>query len=621
VSPPTSSSSPETRGPEPACEPGDVVVGRYLVRERVGAGRLGVIHRAEDLTTREDVALRVIWPDLLPDDAARGRFLRAATPARALASRYVGVVRDAFVHEAGGQTVCAMVATFLRDPTLAVRIAQRLRYQAPLMPVEVQPIVSQLGIGLSAIHRAGLVHGNLKAHNVFFEGDEVRIGDLGLAAALPGGLRATVASDVHALAELTAEMLGLGPDGRGEGAPDLPPAVRATLARALSRHSRERFPDVDGLAAALLTAFERGERGDGASPAPRPARSTPPLAEGGLVHASGGEDSAFVAGALLVEPAATAPRLSVAAAQQRRGPSVLLDIEALASRTPVTAPPRPRTPPPTPRPAAAPPTWRQQAGGTPPPFGVHVPAPAPLAVPAAPPAAARRARVPVWLALVVVIGGASLVLALVHNVIDARLAEEVAAARVEKARVLARLRQETAAPPPPHAAPAAPPPAASAPGSCPTGMHPVAGAAPACIAAYEYPGRAVQPRVAVTLAEARALCAEAGARLCRQAEWIAACEGKEARAFPYGARALRAQCNTAETGDALHGLERGGRFPSCRTPGGVFDLVGNAGEWVEEGVVMGGDAHTRTIHARCRSAAPADPNRRSPLVGLRCCSD
>src|SRR5262249_27765323 len=156
--------------------------------------------RAEDLTSREDVVLRVIWPDLLRDDAARGRFLRAATPARAVASRYVGAVRDVFVHEAGEQTLCAIVATFLRDPTLAARISERLVNQAPLTPIEAQPIVSQLGIGLSAIHRAGLVHGNLKARNVFFAGDEVRIGDLGLAGALAPTMRATVATDVYALA-------------------------------------------------------------------------------------------------------------------------------------------------------------------------------------------------------------------------------------------------------------------------------------------------------------------------------------------------------------------------------------------------------------------------------------
>src|SRR5262249_3374160 len=133
--------------------------------------------------------------------------------------------------------------------------------QAPFLPIEVAPIVSQLGIGLSAMHRAGLVHANLKARNVFFAGDEVRIGDLGVASALPGALMVGVAGDVYALAAITAEMLGLYGMGPVE---EVAPPVRAIINRALSRNPSERFPDVDSLASALLTAFERG-RGAGGS--------------------------------------------------------------------------------------------------------------------------------------------------------------------------------------------------------------------------------------------------------------------------------------------------------------------------------------------------------------------
>src|SRR5262249_62338420 len=138
--------------------------------------------------------------------------------------------REAFCDELDGKLACVVVGDFLRRPTLAARIGQRLRYKAPFLPIEVAPIVSQLGIGLSAMHRAGLVHGNLKARNVFFNGDEVRIGDLGVAGSLPpplvaraqaqsapdeprapeavlGGLP-TAAGAVFALASIAAEMRG-----------------------------------------------------------------------------------------------------------------------------------------------------------------------------------------------------------------------------------------------------------------------------------------------------------------------------------------------------------------------------------------------------------------------------
>src|SRR5262249_25021888 len=63
---------------------GNLVVGRYLIRECVGAGPLGIVYRAEDLLVHDDVAVRIVWPDLVPDDRARLTLLRGATAARAL---------------------------------------------------------------------------------------------------------------------------------------------------------------------------------------------------------------------------------------------------------------------------------------------------------------------------------------------------------------------------------------------------------------------------------------------------------------------------------------------------------------------------------------------------------
>ena len=267
---------------------GEVIAGRYIVRELIGVGPLGMVYRTENRQSGGVVALRVIWPDLLTDDASRGRFLRECIRARTVQNRYVAPLYEAFIDDSSGQTVCVLAVKHLGGPTLASRVARRLQAGVPLLALEAQPIVSQIGVGLSAIHQAGLVHGNLRPSSIYFAGDEIRISDLGVASALPaeivalaeqhagqgeraiprggGGRRSSPASDVYAFAHLTAQMLGLlSPRSRDEV--PVPRSVRAVLTRALSPNPRDRYADVDTFAGALVTAFERVDQRSAARPA------------------------------------------------------------------------------------------------------------------------------------------------------------------------------------------------------------------------------------------------------------------------------------------------------------------------------------------------------------------
>ena len=114
-----------------------------------------------------------------------------------------------------------------------------------------------------------------------------------------------------------------------------------------------------------------------------------------------------------------------------------------------------------------------------------------------------------------------------------------------------------------------------------------------CIDQYEYPNiEGELPRVNVSFQEAKDLCEKAGKRLCRQEEWLAACQGKEGRYYSYGAKKDIHKCNT--DGQLLRGSQEilpSGTFPECASPEGVRDLDGNVSEWV----VGGGEKGENTL--------------------------
>lgn len=151
---------------------------------------------------------------------------------------------------------------------------------------------------------------------------------------------------------------------------------------------------------------------------------------------------------------------------------------------------------------------------------------------------------------------------------------------------------------------------------CPEDTVGLSDGARVCIDVGEHPGLREIPTTGVTLAEATLVCEAKGRRLCSQKEWRRACRGAKGRRLPYAGSREDGRCN-----DALRGvpqnLGRGGARETCVTPEGVFDLVGNVGEWVDGGAVMGGDATTSA--ASCTTRRKPGKSTQDPAIGLRCC--
>lgn len=126
-----------------------------------------------------------------------------------------------------------------------------------------------------------------------------------------------------------------------------------------------------------------------------------------------------------------------------------------------------------------------------------------------------------------------------------------------------------------------------------------------CVDRYEWPNHAGEkPRLLTSWNDARAMCERAGKRLCDETEWLFACEGPEMLPYTYGFRRDPTACvvdrfyeepevgaykpwdecqSNPECQDAMKRVnqsEPAGSFARCQSPFGVFDMNGNANEWV-----------------------------------------
>ncbi|GEM_PF-2996846 len=136
-----------------------------------------------------------------------------------------------------------------------------------------------------------------------------------------------------------------------------------------------------------------------------------------------------------------------------------------------------------------------------------------------------------------------------------------------------------------------------------------------CIDYYEFPGAGSKPKVNVSWEAANAACAAQGKRLCKKAEWSRACGGK----YPYGSTYDPEKCNTMGADGMDRPVVATGSKSGCRSPYGLYDMVGNVAEWVQEKSVAGGDSAKGGEDATCYKAASRFGA--SPTVGFRCCAD
>lgn len=239
---------------------GSLIAGRYRLDSRIGEGGLATVYKGLDITLERAVAVKILRPDMADNADALMRFRREAHAAAKLNHPNIVQLFDTGVDG----DVYYIVMEYLPEPDLK-RI---IREYAPLPLRKVLEVSIQAARALAYAHKQGLVHRDVKPHNILFTDDgRVKLSDFGIAAAAgehgltedgqvlgsayyispeqAQGGPATAQSDIYSLGVVMFECV----TGRV-------PFTGSTAAEIAAKHVRERPPALRGLNPAITPSAE-----------------------------------------------------------------------------------------------------------------------------------------------------------------------------------------------------------------------------------------------------------------------------------------------------------------------------------------------------------------------------
>jgi len=195
---------------------------RYRLIERVGAGGMSVVHKAQDLALGRLVAVKILHDSLTGDPAFLERFRKEAQAAASLSHPNVVTIHDVGQDNSRHYIVMELVE--------GDDLKKIIRHWAPLSLEKALNLAVQICQGVGYAHRAGFVHCDVKPQNVLVtKGGRAMVADFGIARVITeatmsrgdlnwgtphyfspeqaAGEPATPASDVYAVGVILFEML------------------------------------------------------------------------------------------------------------------------------------------------------------------------------------------------------------------------------------------------------------------------------------------------------------------------------------------------------------------------------------------------------------------------------
>ncbi len=151
-----------------------LVLGNYLLLEKIGQGGMGAVYKAEHRRMHRIVAIKMLPAALTKDQAAIARFEREVTAAAKL--RHPNIVAADDADEANGVHFLVMECVEGSD------LAARVKKHGPFPVEQAVNYVLQAARGLEFAHKKGVVHRDIKPANLLLDSEgTVKILDMGLA--------------------------------------------------------------------------------------------------------------------------------------------------------------------------------------------------------------------------------------------------------------------------------------------------------------------------------------------------------------------------------------------------------------------------------------------------------
>jgi beta-lactam-binding protein with PASTA domain/predicted Ser/Thr protein kinase len=273
-----------------------IVDGRYRIERRLGSGGMADVYCATDTHLGREVALKVLHRRFAQDQEFVERFRREAKSAAGLQHPNVVGVYDRGEHQ--GTYYIAM--EHLPGRTLKELVAQ----EAPLDQERVVALGAQILLAAGFAHRHGVIHRDLKPHNVIVDdAGNAKVTDFGIARAgasemtetgsIMGtaqylspeqaqGHAVTAASDIYSIGVLLYELtagklpfegdsavavalkhLSESPPPLSQFRPDVDPGLESVIMAALAKDPARRWQSAEEFAQALATVGEHLQSGSG----------------------------------------------------------------------------------------------------------------------------------------------------------------------------------------------------------------------------------------------------------------------------------------------------------------------------------------------------------------------
>ena len=292
----------------PETNEGHLLLDRYQLLEQFASGGMAEIYRARDLMLGRYVAIKVLREDHSKNPEFESQFRNEARSAANLSHPNIVTVYD-FGND-NGQLFIVMELVPGKD------LKSLLRQRGRFTVAECIPLMVQACAGIGYAHRAGLVHCDVKPHNMLVTPDNrLKVTDFGIARVMAGialgehtnvvwgspqyyspeqaaGEAPTPASDVYSLGVVMYEMLTgtlpftastvpelarlhmeAKPIPPSEYLPDLPEALEEIILKVLSKEPSARYRTADQLGRVLMnfgTRRDEALRSSVSTPAPEP---------------------------------------------------------------------------------------------------------------------------------------------------------------------------------------------------------------------------------------------------------------------------------------------------------------------------------------------------------------